>query len=250
MSRDIVIPFIISLMAGLSNLIGCFFLVIKTKTVCKFIGVSLAFSATIMILISIFELVPEGFYYIVKSNGLLLGIFMLILMILTGYLLNTCINKKIAEKGFNSSNLYRVGILSMIALMIHNLPEGILTFLSSSVDIKLGLKLSIAIMLHNIPEGIAIAVPIYYSTGSRGKAVINTLISGLSEPIGAFLAYLFLYKYMSNFLISIILLFVAGIMISISINDIFDEARKYSNKYILIGFILGVIMIVVTQFVL
>ena len=55
---------------------------------------------------------------------------------------------------------------------------------------------------------------------------------------------------MSNFLISIILLFVAGIMISISINDIFDEARKYSNKYILIGFILGVIMIVVTQFVL
>ena len=175
---------------------------------------------------------------------------MLILMILIGYLLNTCINKKIAEKGFNSSNLYRVGILSMIALMIHNLPEGILTFLSSSVDIKLGLKLSIAIMLHNIPEGIAIAVPIYYSTGSRGKAVINTLISGLSEPIGALLAYLFLYKYMSNFLISIILLFVAGIMISISINDIFDEARKYSNKYILIGFILGVIMIVVTQFVL
>ena len=107
-----------------------------------------------------------------------------------------------------------------------------------------------AITIHNIPEGIAIAVPIYYSTGSRGKAVINTLISGLSEPIGALLAYLFLYKYMSNFLISIILLFVAGIMISISINDIFDEARKYSNKYILIGFILGVIMIVVTQFVL
>ena len=122
---------------------------------------------------------------------------MLILMILIGYLLNTCINKKIAEKGFNSSNLYRVGILSMIALMIHNLPEGILTFLSSSVDIKLGLKLSIAIMLHNIPEGIAIAVPIYYSTGSRGKAVINTLISGLSEPIGALLAYLFLYKYIT-----------------------------------------------------
>ena len=250
MNREIIIPFIISLMAGLSTLIGCFFLVIKPKNVCKFIGISLAFSATIMILISIFELIPEGFYYIVKSNGLLLCIFMLILMILIGYLLNTCINKKIAEKGFNSSNLYRVGILSMIALMIHNLPEGILTFLSSSVDIKLGLKLSIAIMLHTIPEGIAIAVPIYYSTGSRGKAVINTLISGLSEPIGALLAYLFLYKYMSNFLISIILLFVAGIMISISINDIFDEARKYSNKYILIGFILGVIMIVVTQFVL
>ena len=52
----------------------------------------------------------------------------------------------------------KLGILSMIALMLHNLPEGILTFLSSSLDIKIGLKYSIAIMLHNIPEGLAVGV--------------------------------------------------------------------------------------------
>lgn len=248
--NNIVIAFLISLFAGLSTLFGCFFLVVKPKNVCRFIGVSLAFSATIMVLISILELIPNGFYFIYHHNSLLLAVFTLILMFFIGYLLNSYINKKIAEKGFNSDNLYRVGILSMIALIIHNIPEGILTFLSSSVDIKLGLKLSIAIMLHNIPEGIAIAVPIYYSTRSRGKAVINTLISGLSEVIGALIAYLFLYKYLSNFLISIILLFVAGIMISISINDIFDEARKYSKKDILIGIILGIVMIVITQFIL
>ena len=131
----------------------------------------------------------------------------------------------------------------MIALMIHNIPEGILTFLTSSVDIKLGVKLSIAIMMHNIPEGIAIAIPLFYSTKSKIKAIKNTLISGLSEPFGALLAYLFLYRFMSNTLIGVILLFVAGIMISISINDIFEEAKKYSGKNILLGIFLGIILI-------
>ena len=130
----------------------------------------------------------------------------------------------------------------MIALMLHNLPEGILTFLSSSIDIKIGLKYSIAIMLHNIPEGIAIAIPIYYSTRSKGKALFNTLISGLSEPLGAILAYIFLYKYMSNTLISIILLMTASIMISISINDIFKETEKYNKLSVIKGIILGIVI--------
>ena len=130
----------------------------------------------------------------------------------------------------------------MIALMLHNLPEGILTFLSSMIDIKLGLKLSFAIMLHNIPEGIAIAVPIYYATRNKSKAIRATFISGLSEPLGAILAWIFLRNYINNFIISIILLFVAGLMISISINDIFEEANKYSRKNILIGIILSIIL--------
>ena len=99
-----------------------------------------------------------------------------------GYIINILINKKITKNKHNESNLYRIGILSMIALMIHNIPEGILTFLTSTINIKLGIKLSIAIMMHNIPEGITIAIPLYYSTKSKFKAIKNTLISGLSEP--------------------------------------------------------------------
>ena len=152
------------------------------------------------------------------------------------------ISKQISKSKKEKGSLYKLGILSMIALMLHNLPEGILTFLSSSLDIKIGLKYSIAIMLHNIPEGIAIAIPIYYSTRSKGKAFFNTFISGLSEPLGAILAYIFLYKYMSNTLISIILLMTASIMISISINDIFKETEKYNKSSVIKGILLGIII--------
>ena len=136
----------------------------------------------------------------------------------------------------------------MIGLMIHNMPEGILTFLSSTLNISIGIKYGIAIMFHNIPEGIAISVPLYYGTGKRSKAIIYTLISGFSEVFGALIAYVFLYRFLSNTLISIILLFVSGIMISISFNEIYKEIEKYSKRSVILGSIFGLIVVLITEF--
>ena len=79
---------------------------------------------------------------------------------------------------------------------------------------------------------IAIAIPTYYGTNKKSRAFIYTLISGFAETIGAVVAYLFLYRFLSNLLISLILLFVSGIMVSISFNEIFKEVEKYSKKNI------------------
>jgi len=136
----------------------------------------------------------------------------------------------------------------MIALMLHNLPEGIVTFLSSYQNIELGIKISIAIMLHNIPEGISIAVPIYYATNDRKKAVKKTLISGLAEPLGAILAFLFLRNVITNTMIGFILLLVAGIMITLAIHELLPKALKYNeNKYILLGFGIGILLLLINH---
>ncbi len=239
---EIIGALFISFAAGLSTVIGSLFIFLKPKNINNYIGAALTFSACIMILLSIVELIPEGFIYLQYRYNFITATVILVGMLFVGNYLSISINKKIDRQKKIDSSLYRVGILSMIALMLHNLPEGILTFLSSMIDIKLGLKLSFAIMLHNIPEGIAIAVPIYYATRNKSKAIRATFISGLSEPLGAILAWIFLRNYINNFIISIILLFVAGLMISISINDIFEEANKYSRKSILIGIILSIIL--------
>ena len=133
--------------------------------------------------------------------------------------------------------------------MLHNIPEGIITFLTSGNDIHLGVKIALAITLHNIPEGICISVPIYYSTRSYRKAFYTTLLSALSEPIGALLAYLFLYKYITTSILSMIFILVAGIMINLAISDILKESYKYSknnNKYIYIGFIIGILFFIIS----
>ena len=138
----------------------------------------------------------------------------------------------------------------MIALMLHNIPEGIATFLSSIENPELGIKLSLAILFHNIPEGMSIAIPIYYATNNRKKAVLYTFLSGISEPIGGFVSYIFLKSIISSTLISYILIFVCGIMITISINEMLPRTLEYKqNKYLYIGIITGIIISIVNHFV-
>ncbi len=127
--------------------------------------------------------------------------------------------------------------------------EGIATFLSAYQNMDLGIKLGIAIMLHNIPEGISIAVPIYYSTKNKKEAIKKAFISGLAEPLGAIMAFFIFKNYITNTFISIILLLVAGIMITISIEEIYPEVIKYKEKKLFyLGIIIGSALIIINHF--
>ena len=245
--NNIIMPFIISTLAGLSTIIGSLFVFLKIdkKSYNKYITFCLSFSAAIMIGISIFDLIPESFFLIYNEYGIFNTIILLISSLIISYIIITILSN-LLNKENNTNYLYKLGILNMIVLILHNLPEGIATFLSSYQNISLGLRLSIAIMLHNIPEGISIAVPIYYATGSLKKAFKATFISGIAEPIGAILSLLFLKNYMSDTLISTILIVVAGLMITLSIEELIPRSIKYKeNKYLYLGLLIGLTTIII-----
>lgn len=243
------IPLLLSLVAGLSTVIGSFLIFFKYKKVNNLIVLSLSFSLLIMTLISIFDLLPSGILNIINKYKVGYGVVLVILTFLLGYLSIDKINKQIKTK--NNSSLYKIGILSMISLILHNFPEGIAVFMGAYTDINLGIKLCLAIMLHNIPEGIAISIPLYYSGVGRGKTFSYTLLSGLSEPLGALLAYLILRNYINETFLSFILIFVAGLMISLSLNDILKEVKSYNNnKCMFIGFICALLLFIITMIIL
>jgi len=245
----IFLPLLISTFAGLSTLIGALliFLPIKQNKYNKFISFCLAFSIAIMIGISIFDLIPTSFFEVSKFYGINKSIILIIISFVISYIVISLLSFFI-NKETTTEDLYRLGILNMIVLILHNFPEGIATFLSSYQDISLGIKLGIAIMLHNIPEGISIAVPIYYSTKSIKKAFKATFISGISEPVGALLAYIFLKNYVSELMISIVLIVVAGLMITLSIQEMLPKALQYKeNKSIWIGLGVGVGLIILNM---
>ena len=152
------------------------------------------------------------------------------LLVVCGILFSSFVDGKI-EKKFSSNILYRVGIISVIALIFHNIPEGITTFLSSNQDFSLGVTLAIGIALHNIPEGISIAIPIYYASSSKKKAIWFTFISGFSELFGAVLAYLFLAPIITSFGLGAILAIAAGIMVHISVYELIPTAWKYPMHF-------------------
>ena len=216
---------VLSLIAGLSTLIGIIPTYINIKYRNTIIYLSLVISFIVLIFVSIFSLIPDAFKFIGVINNI--SILILIIFINIGFIISLLFDKYIDR--YNYDNLYRVGLLSLFILILHNIPEGIITFISSSINYNIGLKLSLLIILHNIPEGILISIPIYYSTNNRFKAFIYTFISGFSELIGAFISYLFLYKYISNLLLFIILSITSGIMIYISLFDILKEIIYFNR---------------------
>lgn len=245
MDKNVVYSLLISSFAGISTFLGGLVVYLKFKDKNGFIAFALSFSLSVMISLSIFELLPDSFITLSSRFGLLIGIIFTTVMFLIGKFLVTKINKKLALLQ-NKDNLYRVGLLSMIALMLHNFPEGIATFMASYNDLSAGISLGIAIMLHNIPEGISISVPIYYATGSKKRGVIYSLISGLAEPLGAILAFIVLKNYINEITIALVIVIVAGIMITISINEMLPEVNSYNKKNIsILGMIIGVILVIV-----
>ena len=247
---EIIGALLVSTIAGLSTMFGALviFFKFKEQNINKFITASLSFSLAIMIGISITDLIPESSYILLSNYGIGKGILASLLAFIIGIILVKYLHK-LMDKTEATNDLYKLGILNMLALILHNFPEGIATFMSSYKDIELGLKLGLAIAFHNIPEGISIAVPIYYATKSKKNALFKTFLSGIAEPIGAILAFIFLSKYITDELISIILLLVGGIMITLAIEVILPKAKKYNlNKFLYLGLLTGIILILINYF--
>lgn len=235
------IAFVISSIAGLSTLIGAIVILIKKKNINNFILKTMAFSAGVMLSLSILDLLPESIKFLNTNFYKIPAILISLIFLSVGVLISIFIDKKVST---DNNNLYKVGFVSMIAMIIHNIPEGIATFITTNNDITLGISLAIAIALHNIPEGISIALPIYYSTNKKKKAIFYTLISGISEPFGAILAFLFLKP--SNIILGIIFGLISGIMIHISCYELMPSSLKYKNyQSSILYFIIGSIFVII-----
>ena len=249
---EIIGALLVSTIAGLSTVLGglVIFFKFKEDNIVKFITGSLAFSLAIMIGISITDLIPESTFVLLKNYGIEKGIILSFVSFIIGIILIHYLQRLIRKTEIKRSDLYKLGILNMLALILHNLPEGVATFMSSYKDMSMGIKLAIAIAFHNIPEGISIAVPIYYANNSKKEALFKTFLSGIAEPIGALLAYIFLSKYITDSLISLILILVGGIMITLAIEGILPKAKKYNlNKYLYMGMFIGFGLVLFNYFV-
>lgn len=240
---NIWIPILITSIAGLSTILGNILLFIDIKYKDKLISFCMGLSFIVMFLISIFDLVPEGVELVKDSLNSYEIFFSGLILLFVGYFFVIFIDSKMES----NSSLLKIGILSMISLFIHNVPEGIICAISSIKDVDLGLKMSFMIMIHNIPEGIMISLPIYYVTKSRVKALLYTVISSLGEIIGAIITSLFLYKYVNDYFMYVVLMVTAGIMITLSVGKILKEGIDLKVfKWLILGILFGLGIIVVT----
>ena len=246
--NQVTYAFLITTLAGLSTMIGSLIIFYKKKTT-NIITSSLAFASGVMICVSITDLVPESINLLKTRFYIIPTVLISLIFIVVGIILSMTIDKYLPENKDNGK-LYRVGIISMLAIMLHNIPEGIATFMASNTNITLGISLAIAIAFHNIPEGISISVPIYYATNSRLKALGYTFLSGMSELVGAIITYLFLSKLINPIFMGILFSIIAGIMTHIALYELLPTSVNYNNKKLtIISFLSGVGVMLLNHFI-
>jgi ZIP family zinc transporter len=158
------------------------------------------------------------------------------------------------DHSLQDRKLMRMGLFTALAIAIHNFPEGLATFLAALQDPKLGVAIAVAVALHNIPEGVSVSVPIFYATGNRKKAFFYSVLSGLSEPLGAIIAYVTIRLLVGGEtgvippqVMGILFSGVAGIMVYISLDELLPTSRAYGKGHdSLFGLVGGMLVMAVS----
>ncbi len=238
--------------AGLSTMFGACIVFFKKTQNNKVISFALAFAAGAMMSISLVEFYPESVKLFEEGfkvkNGTVFTILSLTFGVGIAYLIDRLVpHDDNYHDEHKHINLMRVGFVSMIAMLLHNFPEGIATYMSAYANPTLGISVAIAIGMHNIPEGITVALPVFVATKSKRKALWFTFLSGVSEPIGALLAFTLLKPFLSDVLLASVFGIVGGIMIYISLEELYPSSREYGyTKMALLALFLGICFIPLT----
>ena len=246
---------LITFLAGMTTVLGgCLTFFIKKDNL-KSLSVGLGLSAGVMIFLGLTEVLkdsgdllskyfPNNWNWIVFA-GFFAGV-------LVAVLIDLLIPDHIEEDLFiekddccsDSHRIKRAGLLTAIAISMHNFPEGLSTFFMTTQNVTLGISVALAIAIHNIPAGIAIALPIYHATGKKKLAILYSFLSGMSELVGALIGLFLLQTILPQMAVGFIFASVAGILIYISFDTLLPLSREYGDgHYSIFGVMSGMFLI-------
>lgn len=262
--QNVLFAFGLTLFAGLSTGIGSALAFFTKRTNTKFLSAALGFSAGVMIYVSMIEIFVKARDSLESALGKPGGAWATAGAFFAGIFIIAAIDRfvpsgenphelrkveEICNDGVcvDRSKLMRMGTFTALAITIHNFPEGLAAFTSAIKDPALGIAIAVAIAIHNIPEGIAVSAPIYFATGDRKKAFRLSFLSGLSEPLGAVIGYIILFRFFNDVVFGVLFAAVAGIMVFISLDELLPTAREYGEAHLSIyGLVAGMMVMAVS----
>ena len=266
MEGNLLLAFALTAIAGLSTGLGGLVVLFARRPNLSLLSLGLGFSSGVMIYISLVEILPEAIEAFGGHEGGYGG-FIALACFFGGFGLSALIDRLVPEPANphevvsaedmaaagtgaveNRPALMRMGMFSAAAIAVHNFPEGMATFAATMSDSTLGISIAVAVAIHNIPEGIAVAVPIWFATRSRGKALGYATLSGLAEPLGALAVFLLLLPFIEStpLIVDGLLAAVGGIMVFISFDELLPTAREYGKGHtVILGLVLGMAVMAV-----
>lgn len=232
---------------ALGGIIGLFF----KKSTDKAVSYVLNLAAGVMLAIVFFDLIPEA--------GILIGnkIHFSLLGILIGFFVVFALSKLIdihtdkakkhapdKEKMHSPIELTKTGIIMVIAISLHNFPEGMAIGSLGSLEGGFSRAIMVAILLalHNIPEGMAISVPLIRGGTKTAKTISLVVLAGGITVLGTGLGYLL--GSVNPVLTALSLQAAGGAMLYVTFAEIIPQAvylynEKATSLFLLFGIVLG-----------
>ena len=216
----------------------------------------LGFASGVMIAASVWSLLipaiemseeQSNIAWVPAAIGFLLGIgFLLLLDTLTPH-----IHQTEEEPEGIKADLKKTTML-VLAVTLHNIPEGMavgVTFAgvmtgNTTITLAAAFVLAIGIAIQNFPEGAIISMPLRGEGISRRRAFLYGTVSGIVEPIAAFITIL-----LTGLVVPILpylLAFAAGAMIYVVVEELIPESQSGKHTNIgTIGVAFGFVMMMV-----
>jgi ZIP family zinc transporter len=210
----------------------------------RLLDVGMGFSSGVMIVAAFTSLLLPA----MDLAGLLVPLAGFVLGAASIFMVNELFPHEHIVKGYEGPEHLRRKIkaawLVAIAIVIHNLPEGMAIGVSTVYDTAEGVAVGIAIGTQDFPEGLAVSLPVYASTGSLALAVVIAALSGLSEVATAALAALVAEA--SVAVLAGALAFASGAMVYVVSHEALPESHRSGHeKPATLGFFAGFIMMLV-----
>ncbi len=222
---------------GLTVFLGaCLIFIFKDSK--KIIEMSISMGFSVLVFLIFIELLPEALEHF-KYYYVLIYAFI-------GLLFLKILDKFIPKHNHNEEgHSFHISLMSSIALIIHNIIEGMVLYQSLNNDFGMGLMMGFGIGLHNIPMGLIISSTLTEAKFSKKKIAIYTFLLSLSTLFGGFIMYLF-----NN-----ILLHIEGIMLSITLGmivyitffELLEHMQNQDKKNNIIGLLIGIILFLLSM---
>ncbi len=244
-----VIGLVLTLVLGFFIIIGAFLMhIFENKE--RFLVISLSMAFGVMASLIFLELLPESFEIFNEKYSSIISIAMILFFSIIGFLILKILDKFIPDhEDDDEANLIHVGIVSSIAIILHNIIEGMAIYNTFNTSINLGILLSIGVGLHNIPLGMVLSSTFYKSLSNKKKSNVIIFLISTSTFVGGLIMCIFNNVFKNEFIIGLLLSITVGMLVYINIIEILPKLIKSKDKKMIItSIIVGILILFVSVF--
>ncbi len=245
------IGLLVTLLLGIFILIGAL-IAFLTKKKQKVIDFSLGLAFSVIIMLICIDLIPE-----IIENLKMRYIWLFLICVVIGYLILKVLDNFIPDHEETKmtaenlkDNLAHIGIVSSIALIIHNIIEGMAVYSTVLSNVNTGLMLGLGIGFHNLPLGMVIATTFYQTNQNKNKAMFFTTAVSLSTLVGGLIMLFLNNQSIEGIVLGVLLSITLGMLLFIAFTELYPRIKKSKYKEARnAGLILGILILLLSIFI-